>query len=56
MIQERDKLYTPTYKGDMLPGCMRQSLIDQGKVIEKDFISKNLKKNQIESNQRLFNQ
>ena len=37
MIQERDKLYTPTYKGDMLPGCMRQSLIDQGKVIEKDF-------------------
>ena len=21
----------------MLPGCMRQSLIDQGKVIEKDF-------------------
>lgn len=44
MIQERDKLYTPTYKGDMLPGCMRQSLIDQGKVIEKIFISKNLKK------------
>ena len=37
MIQERDKLYTPTYKGDMLPGCMRQFLIDQGKVIEKDF-------------------
>ena len=37
MIQERDKLYTPTYKGDMLPGCMRQSLIDRGKVIEKDF-------------------
>ena len=32
MIQERDKLYTPTYKEDMLPGCMRQSLIDQGKL------------------------
>lgn len=37
MIQERDKLYTPTYKEDMLPGCMRQSLIDQGEVIKKDF-------------------
>ena len=57
MIQERDKLYTPTYKGDMLPGCMRQSLIDQGKVIEKDFYIEEFKrKNQIESNQRLFNQ
>ena len=54
MIQERDKLYTPTYKEDMLPGCMRQSY--RSGSYRKDFISKNLKKNQIESNQRLFNQ
>ena len=37
MIQERDKLYTPTYKGDMLPGCMETISYRSRQSYRKDF-------------------
>lgn len=36
MISEGNELYTPVYQHDFLLGCMRQSLIDQGKLKVKD--------------------
>lgn len=36
MIEEGNEWYTPCYNDDFLRGCMRQSLIDQGKLKTKD--------------------
>lgn len=37
MIQEHDTCYTPLYEGDFLKGCMRQYLLDQHKLYEKNY-------------------
>lgn len=37
MIKENGHYYTPFYNEDFLRGCMRQELLDQGKLLEKDF-------------------
>lgn len=52
MIKENGNYYTPQYNEDFLLGCMRQYLIDHGKLKEKnyyidDFIKK-VKGNEIE--------
>lgn len=50
MIGEGNDLYTPTYHQDFLLGCMRQSLLDQGRMIEKDIYVDDLKK-KLQANQ-----
>lgn len=37
MIKEQQQYFTPTYNEDFLKGCMRAVLIDEGKLIEKDY-------------------
>lgn len=37
LIKEHDHFYTPTYNKDMLKGCMRQALIEQGNIYERDY-------------------
>lgn len=37
MIKEGGQFYTPIYNEDFLRGCMRQSLIDDGKLSQKDY-------------------
>lgn len=37
MIKEDDQYYTPEYNGDFLKGCMREELIKEGKLIERDY-------------------
>ena len=50
VIQEDEELYTPSYNEDFLLGCMRQSLIDQDKLEEKDIYIDAFKE-KVESNQ-----
>ncbi|MBW4836474.1 MAG: aminotransferase class IV [Staphylococcaceae bacterium] len=51
MIEEGNEWYTPCYNDDFLRGCMRQSLIDQGKLktknIDIDDFRKKLQRKQI---------
>ncbi|RIP35951.1 aminodeoxychorismate lyase [Staphylococcus gallinarum] len=37
MIKEQHQFFTPKYNGDFLKGCMREALIDEGKLIERDY-------------------
>src|SRR5699024_8465762 len=37
MIKEGNYYYTPIYNEDFLKGCKRQELIEEGKLIEKDY-------------------
>ncbi|MDG0842753.1 aminotransferase class IV [Staphylococcus equorum] len=37
MIKEDGRYYTPIYNQDFLRGCMRQSLIDDGKLSQKNY-------------------
>ncbi|RIL70528.1 aminodeoxychorismate lyase [Staphylococcus devriesei] len=37
MIEEQGHYYTPSYQNDFLLGCMRESLIKQGKLEIKDY-------------------
>ena len=37
MIKEQQQYFTQTYNEDFLKGCMRAALIDEGKLIEKDY-------------------
>ena len=37
MIEEEGTYYTPSYDNDFLLGCMRQSLIDEGKLSIKNY-------------------
>lgn len=36
VIKNRDSMFTPTYKNDMLNGCMRQSLLNDGIITERE--------------------
>lgn len=52
MIKEDECYYTPLYNEDFLRGCMRQSLIDDGKLSQKNYDINDFKdkilKNQIQ--------
>src|SRR5699024_12542906 len=37
MIKERNELYTPVFDHDFLKGCKRQALIDEGRLIDKNY-------------------
>lgn len=37
MIKEGNELYTPVFDNDFLKGCKRQALIDEGRLIEKNY-------------------
>lgn len=37
LIKEQGQYYTPTYNKDMLRGCMRQALLEQGSIFERDY-------------------
>lgn len=43
MIKEKRHYFTPRYNGNFLRGCMRQSLIDEGKLKEKNYTVETLK-------------
>ncbi|MDY4022630.1 aminotransferase class IV [Staphylococcus borealis] len=42
MIEEAGVCYTPSYDHDFLLGCMRQSLLDQSKLVIKDYTKSEL--------------
>ena len=44
MIEE-EGTYTPSYDNDFLLGCMRQSLIDEGKLSIKNYTKTELTRN-----------
>ncbi|MBI5971772.1 aminotransferase class IV [Staphylococcus caledonicus] len=52
MIEEQGHYYTPSYQHDFLLGCMRESLIEQGKLEIKDYskdeLIEKLKKGEIQ--------
>ncbi|MBA1354723.1 MULTISPECIES: aminotransferase class IV [Staphylococcus] len=52
MIKEGNYYYTPVYNEDFLKGCKRQELIEEGKLIEKDYsltdFKHKLRQNQIQ--------
>ncbi|MHD0398401.1 aminotransferase class IV [Staphylococcus simulans] len=43
LIKEGSHYYTPYFDNDFLKGCMRAQLLDEGKVIEKDYTIDELK-------------
>ncbi|MCU5745802.1 aminotransferase class IV [Staphylococcus sp. SQ8-PEA] len=43
IVEENNHWYTPSIAEDMLSGCMRQALLDQGKVKVKDYQVEELK-------------
>ena len=45
MIEEEGTYYTPSYDNDFLLGCMRQSLIDEGKLSIKIILKQNSARN-----------
>ena len=44
MIEEEGTYYTPSYDNDFLLGCMRQSLIDEGKLSIKNYTKTELQR------------
>ncbi|SCS28386.1 aminotransferase class IV [Staphylococcus caeli] len=43
MIKEKGQYFTPKYQEDFLRGCMRQEMLDQGKLFLKDYDVNELK-------------
>ncbi|WP_436860093.1 aminotransferase class IV [Staphylococcus caeli] len=54
MIKENNQYYTPIYRGDFLRGCMRQSMLDQGQLMLKDYDVTELESKLISGEVQLF--